>query len=282
MRALSVFTLITVASLALLIADSTKLDSAMVHSDIKTIPLSVDVDHSQVKRTLRRYISNDNEERGMVGNVDAVATKLDDVATKLDDVTGISKFDDMVTKTKKLPQLDLIAKHLDEIAEKSALGTKLSSRYKNADRLSLPTLRQLDEIEKLRATDIATYSKKDGKSMRRIIPDFPGKKTAPAKFLESHVGREQQRIGTDGSRLLASAVVYDPATERVLLISSSNPNKNDFLSIKGGWDHGESIEKATLREVMEEGGVRLTFLSIFNQLTGINSTGPRGTNAQFG
>ncbi|OWZ07799.1 hypothetical protein PHMEG_00019767 [Phytophthora megakarya] len=243
MRVISVFTVITVVSLVLATADTTKVDSSTVHSDVKL------VSHNHVKRILRRHISNNNEERG-------VAEKVDDLATKLDDVTGISKLDDVVPKAKKISRLDVIAKHLGELSEKAALANKLSSKYDDAGFLSLPTLRQLDEIENLRATDIVRYSKTNGKSLRKEIPDFAGKKTAPEKYLTAHVGRDQQRYGLDDSRLLASAVVYDPATERVLLISSTNPNKNDFLSIKGGWDHGENIEKATLREVIEEGGVR--------------------------
>ncbi|OWZ04299.1 RxLR effector protein [Phytophthora megakarya] len=248
MRVLSVLTVITTVSFALVTAASTKFDAPTSRSDIE-LATRVSVDHNQVNRVLRRFIPND-EERGVVD-------KVDDVVTKLDDVTGIRKVDDATGKAKVTSHLDtLMLKNLHELSEQAALGIKLSSKYKNAGQLSLPTLRQLDEIEILKKADVAKYSKETGKSMRREIPDFPGKKTAPAKFLESHVGRDQQRYGADGSRLLASAVVYDPVTERVLLISSSNPNKNELLTIKGGWDYGENVEKAALREVMEEGGVR--------------------------
>eukprot|EP00644_Phytophthora_capsici_P008946 jgi/Phyca11/14147/fgenesh1_pg.PHYCAscaffold_6_\ len=129
--------------------------------------------------------------------------------------------------------------------------------------LSKGTLAQIKEVEQLRLKDIATYTKKTGDGMRRKISPFPGMKIAPKKYLESHVGRNMQLYGDDGSRLMSSAVVSRSAKDGggdVLLISSSNPQKNDWLLPKGGWDKGEDIQSAALREVVEEGGVNAKLL----------------------
>ncbi|EGZ18980.1 hypothetical protein PHYSODRAFT_462707, partial [Phytophthora sojae] len=80
----------------------------------------------------------------------------------------------------------------------------------------------------------------------------------PAPILTSHTGREDQLYAKDGTRLLSCSVVSRSAKEgggNVLLISSSNPTKKDWLLPKGGWDEGETIHRAAWREVIEEGGV---------------------------
>ncbi|KAI9988517.1 hypothetical protein PInf_021948 [Phytophthora infestans] len=145
--------------------------------------------------------------------------------------------------------------------ERVLLASQLSERYPYAQGLSLSTLKQLATIEKLRKIDIEKGikgSKLTPGSMRRSMEKFPGMSTVPRQFLESHVGREGQRFGRDGSRLLSAGVVTrvnEKGEHQMLLISSSNPKKSDFLPPKGGWDKGESIKKAALREVIEEGGV---------------------------
>lgn len=89
---------------------------------------------------------------------------------------------------------------------------------------------------------------------------------APEKFKSSHVGRNTQRYGKDKSWWLSASVIArttDQGERQILLISSSNPTKSDSLLPKGGWDTGEKVKKAALREVIEEGGVCGDLLSIF-------------------
>ncbi|KAG3100007.1 hypothetical protein PI124_g15526 [Phytophthora idaei] len=228
-------------------------------------------DHKQTKRSLRQYdpeelgeVNSKNEERVSTGMIDDVVTKagglVDDVMGKVDDVAGkagqagkaSSKLKELVTKNMG---------KLEDIAAHSSLVERLSGRYKYADKLSLSALKQLDEIEKVRLVDIEKGikgTKTTANGMRRDITPFEGMKTAPKKYLESHVGRNQQRFGKDGSRLLSANVVTrlnEKGGKQILLISSSNPKKGDFLLPKGGWDKGENIKKAALREVIEEGGV---------------------------
>ncbi|POM81533.1 Hypothetical protein PHPALM_481, partial [Phytophthora palmivora] len=254
MRVQSVLFFIFIASTAFAAADSTTTSIATIQSDELSSRVVI-ADHKQVKRSLRRYIpgeldSANEEDRGALD-------KVDDVVTKLDDVAG---------KQKKLtPKWDaLVKKNLEQLSTMGALAKKLSGKYEDAYKLSLPTLKQLDEIEKLRVNDIATYTKESGKSMRRVIEPFDGIKIAPKKFLESHVGRDLQRYDpVDGSRLLSASVVSRPKNQGggdVLLISSSNPNKGDWLLPKGGWDKGEDVKRAAMREVIEEGGVNAQLL----------------------
>lgn len=73
-----------------------------------------------------------------------------------------------------------------------------------------------------------TKKTKDG--MHRDIEPFP------APILTSHTGREDQLYAKDGTRLLSCSVVSRSAKEgggNVLLISSSNPTKKDWLLPKG-------------------------------------------------
>lgn len=134
--------------------------------------------------------------------------------------------------------------------ERVLLASQLSERYPYAQGLSLSTLKQLATIEKLRKIDIEKGikgSKLTPGSMRRSMEKFSGMSTVPRQFLESHVGRKGQRFGRDGSRLLSAGVVTrvnEKGEHQMLLISSSNPKKSDFLPPKGGWDKGESIKKA--------------------------------------
>ncbi|POM77584.1 Hypothetical protein PHPALM_5013 [Phytophthora palmivora] len=254
MRVQSVLLFVFIASTAFAAADSTTTNIATVQSNELSFRW-ITADRKQVKRSLRRYDpdeldSEDEEDRGAFDKVDDVVTKLDDVAGKQQQLTA---------------KLDaLILKNLDEFSMTGDLAKKLSGKYEDAYKLSLPTLKQLDEIEILRVDDIATYSKETGKSMRRVIEPFNGIKIAPEKFLESHVGRDLQRYDpVDGSRLLSASVVSRPKSQGggdVLLISSSNPNKGDWLLPKGGWDKGEDVKRAAMREVIEEGGVRSKLL----------------------
>lgn len=74
-------------------------------------------------------------------------------------------------------------------------------------------------------------------------------------------GREQQRYGADGARLVAGCIPVrftsddpGPASVRILMISSRTGKGYSFP--KGGWEEDESVEMAALRETVEEAGVR--------------------------
>ncbi|KAF4032579.1 NUDIX domain-containing protein [Phytophthora infestans] len=243
---------------------------AKTKSDVDVLS-RVLADHEQTNRSLRRYdlegldsVNSNREERNSITMVDDVVTKasglVDDVMGKTDDVVGkAGQFGKVPTKLR-----DVATKNMDKIKEmtaRSALVKTLTGRYDYAEKLSLSALKQLDDIEKVRAVDIKKGikgSKETPDGMRRVIEPFEGMKVAPKKFLESHVGRADQRYGKDGSRLLSANVVMrlnDKGEKQILLISSSNPKKGDFLLPKGGWDKGEDVKKAALREVIEEGGV---------------------------
>ncbi|KAG1695355.1 hypothetical protein DVH05_020392 [Phytophthora capsici] len=221
---------------------------------------------TQVKRSLRlRNLESVDEDRGPIAGLE----KVDDILTKTEKASR---------KAGKVPSglKNLLLRNIDEFAEHSKLAKKLSGLklYKDAglEKMSLSTLRQLDDIEVKRVSDIKngiTGNKDTPGGMRRKMDHVVGD-VAPAKYLTSHIGRGDQLYGADGSRLLSSAVVSRPAEQgggKVLLISSSKPEKGDWLLPKGGWDKGEDIETAALREVMEEGGVRpvLFFLGLSYQ-----------------
>ncbi|KAG6960889.1 hypothetical protein JG687_00007990 [Phytophthora cactorum] len=142
----------------------------------------------------------------------------------------------------------LIKKNYDEFAEFANPGTKLS--------------KGLDKIEDLRKVDIKNNvkgAKETVDGMRRKITPFAGMELPDPKYLVSHVGHDMQRFDKKRwSRLLSSAVVMrtnEQGQHQIVFLSSSNPKKGDFLLPKGGWDKGEDIKKAALREVIEEGGV---------------------------
>ncbi|KAL3658663.1 hypothetical protein V7S43_016299 [Phytophthora oleae] len=213
----------------------------------------------QVKRSLRRY--NGDEDRGALIGLEKVDDALSK-ATKADDVVGKTGKASSKLKT-------LLLKNLHELAEHAKLTGRLSSSklYKDValEKMSLSTLRQLDDIEIVRMSDIKNGikgTKDTPNGMRRKMEHVIGG-VVPDKFLKSQIGRHDQRYGLDGSRLLSSAVVSRPAEQgggQVLLISSSKPEKGDWLLPKGGWDKGEEIETAALREVIEEGGVNAQLL----------------------
>jgi diphosphoinositol-polyphosphate diphosphatase len=74
-------------------------------------------------------------------------------------------------------------------------------------------------------------------------------------------GRERQKYGDDGARLVAGCVPVrflggrrEAAAARVLLITSRGGR--GYVFPKGGWELDETVETAALRETVEEAGVR--------------------------
>eukprot|EP00644_Phytophthora_capsici_P004099 jgi/Phyca11/39353/gw1.107.45.1 len=267
MRVLSLVTLFTFVSaqLAAVNADRTGIAAADLNTALLQRVLGV-----ESKRTLRRY---DPSERDSEGDADSDDEDEERIITipgieKLDDaVSKVTKTDDMVSKAAKASTKwkALIQKNINELAETGKLVKTLKANvlYKDVEleKMSLQGLRQLDDIEQLRKVDIENKvkgTKKTPDGMRRKMEHTANMKLPPAQFLESHIGRDAQLVGESGQRLLSAAVVSkgDDVHGKVLLISSSNPKKGDFLLPKGGWDDGEAIEKAVLREVIEEGGVK--------------------------
>ncbi|OWZ16592.1 RxLR effector protein [Phytophthora megakarya] len=229
-------------------------DITNVEMDVKRLFRRLSVDSYKVKRVLRQYDFNELSGPDSVDEERAVVDKVDDIVNKADDIVG---------KANKIP------KNLNAAVEKAVMTvedtvTVAKNVAKYPKHLSVATMNQIQKVEQLRLRDVATYSKETGKSMRREIVPFEGIKIVPDKYLVSNHGRVQQRWSEDNSkRLLSSAVVSRPESlggGDVLLISSSNPTKNDWLLPKGGWDHGENIEHAALREVIEEGGVNAKLL----------------------
>ncbi|OWY98516.1 hypothetical protein PHMEG_00030704 [Phytophthora megakarya] len=224
----------------------------------------------KVKRLLRQYDFNKlaelKEERGGTG-MTQISEKVDDIITKV--VGNGDKTDDIATKVDDLLGKAKPTSKLTAAVEKAAMSADDIAKLKqNIDKypkgLSSGTMDQIRNVEKMRITDLTTYVKVDGKSLRRKIEPFEGIKIAPKDYLGSNHGREGiQRYTKDKKRKLSAAVVSRPQEQGggdVLLISSSNPTKNDWLLPKGGWDKGENIQHAALREVVEEGGVNAKLL----------------------
>ncbi|GMF16643.1 unnamed protein product [Phytophthora lilii] len=197
------------------------------------------------KRSLRWRDQEDGEERE-IGQLNALVEKADDVLARA---------------THSSPKVKNSAW---QIVKYDNMAATVNVLKKYPQGLDSKTMAQLAKVEEQRAKDVAflkKMSKKKPDGLLRPMEITPDMKVAPV--LNSHVGRHQQLFADDGSRLLSCVVVSRPAKEGggdVLLISSSNPNKQEWLLPKGGWDKGESIHKAAWREAMEEGGVRYFFL----------------------
>ncbi|ETM99058.1 hypothetical protein PPTG_19047 [Phytophthora nicotianae INRA-310] len=241
------------------------------NSEVGLLSYAIAGGDKQVKRSLRldnhdelAKLDSKDEERVPSGMVDDVVAKVGQ--SKLNDLIkkNLDEFAGFAAQGKKLLGKSSEATKNWGKLKASVLRGKLKPAYEYADQLSLSTLQQLDEIQKLRKVDIKNGvkgSKKTPDGMRRkfATSNPPKERILPKEeYLVSHVSRDKQRYGKDGSRLLSAGVVTrtnEQGQLQILLISSSNPNKHDFLLPKGGWDKGENIKKAALREVIEEGGV---------------------------
>ncbi|GMF16652.1 unnamed protein product [Phytophthora lilii] len=239
-----------------ILAASASATSTVDHSSIANSNAEIEFSRrifaaqQQPNRVLRRY-DDEKEDRGI--------EKLDDVVERADDVLA------KVTHTS--PKVKNSAWATVRTDTLNAFKSKLNVLKRYPEVLEPSAVAQLVKVEEQRMKDVALLkqmNKKKPDGLQRPIESFPGMKTAPVK--ESHVGRDQQRYAEDGSRLLSCVVVSRPPKQGggdVLLISSSNPNKQEWLLPKGGWDEGESIHKAAWREAIEEGGVHFSLRSRF-------------------
>nr|AEI75283.1 Avr3b-L3 [Phytophthora ramorum] len=257
MRVLSLVALIALVSsceAASAVSNSDKVEVAKLDSGIASLSRALAEHNDQIKRSLRRHDydelaevdSGDGERMGGAQLIDDVITKVDDVVTKA------------TVAEQKLPSKWTSALKKFRLANPKTPMQIVRAKYPKG--LSSSTMRQLVQTEIQRADDIANGVKmvKTGEyKMQRQIDEFPGMKNAP--LLTSNTGRADQMLDGDNSRLLA-CIVASRSVEKgggdVLLVSSSNARKNDWLLPKGGWDKGETVEHAAMRELIEEGGVR--------------------------
>ncbi|QIW96775.1 hypothetical protein AMS68_002293 [Peltaster fructicola] len=75
--------------------------------------------------------------------------------------------------------------------------------------------------------------------------------------MHSRVGRDKQRYGAGGERLVAGVVPVSSDNTQVLLIQSSR--RKGWVLPKGGWEADEATqEDAAKREAWEEAGIETT------------------------
>nr|BAP68964.1 RxLR effector candidate protein [Hyaloperonospora arabidopsidis Emoy2] len=113
------------------------------------------------------------------------------------------------------------------------------------------------EIERSKQVALFKPGQKTPDSLRKEMTITPGMKIVPENFLKSRVGRENERKD-ENRRVLTCSVVSNTdenPNHQVLLISSSNPKKKEWLLPKGGWDLDEEMLPSARREVIEEAGV---------------------------
>ncbi|KAK9838818.1 hypothetical protein WJX74_003919 [Apatococcus lobatus] len=77
----------------------------------------------------------------------------------------------------------------------------------------------------------------------------------------SRVGREQQRYGIDGERLVAGCIpvrlsISSSGPEIVSILLITSRGGKGYVFPKGGWELDESCLEAAARETVEEAGVR--------------------------
>lgn len=72
--------------------------------------------------------------------------------------------------------------------------------------------------------------------------------------MEARTGRDKQRYGPSGERLVAGVVPLSPDRTQVMLIQSSA--RKGWVLPKGGWETDEATrEEAACREAWEEAGI---------------------------
>ncbi|KAM0695390.1 hypothetical protein Q7P36_005749 [Cladosporium allicinum] len=78
----------------------------------------------------------------------------------------------------------------------------------------------------------------------------------PERSMHARVGRDKQRYGPKGERLVAGIVPLSADRTQVLLIQSSS--RKGWVLPKGGWEADESEVEAATREAWEEAGIHVT------------------------
>ncbi|KAK5131490.1 hypothetical protein LTR08_000884 [Meristemomyces frigidus] len=79
----------------------------------------------------------------------------------------------------------------------------------------------------------------------------------PERSMTARVGRDNQRYGPTGERLVAGVVPLSPDRTQVLLIQSSA--RKGWVLPKGGWETDEPTQQeAACREAWEEAGIVCT------------------------
>jgi len=75
-----------------------------------------------------------------------------------------------------------------------------------------------------------------------------------ARSMQARVGRDKQRYGPNGERLVAGVVPLSADKSRVLLIQNSS--RKGWVLPKGGWETDEKTQQdAACREAWEEAGI---------------------------
>ncbi|KAI9697193.1 MAG: hypothetical protein M1836_004757 [Candelina mexicana] len=72
------------------------------------------------------------------------------------------------------------------------------------------------------------------------------------RSMESRVGRNKQRYGPQGERLVAGVVPLSADKTKVLVIQSTR--RGGWVLPKGGWETDETAAEAACREAWEEAG----------------------------
>ncbi|KAK4540643.1 hypothetical protein LTR36_008974 [Oleoguttula mirabilis] len=75
----------------------------------------------------------------------------------------------------------------------------------------------------------------------------------PERSMTARVGRDKQRYGPNGDRLVAGVVPLSPDGTQVLLVQSSA--RKGWVLPKGGWETDETQAEAACREAWEEAGI---------------------------
>ncbi|EDQ89949.1 uncharacterized protein MONBRDRAFT_18868 [Monosiga brevicollis MX1] len=93
------------------------------------------------------------------------------------------------------------------------------------------------------------------------MPALPSSPNDSRSVAPARQGRDNQRYGADGTRLVSGCVPFrcTPAGLDVLLIT--NRKKTHWIIPKGGWETDESAEEAAIRETYEEAGAQGTIVT---------------------
>ncbi|KAK4552777.1 hypothetical protein LTR86_010111 [Recurvomyces mirabilis] len=91
------------------------------------------------------------------------------------------------------------------------------------------------------------------------------KKAEPGTTMTARVGRDKQRYGPKGERLVAGTVPLSPDRTLVLLIQSSS--RKTWVLPKGGWETDEpTCAEAAQRESWEEAGIITTITADLGEI----------------